>query len=153
MLRSIETFLSELFDDKAAQICDEEELRVACAALLVHCANADGVRSSAEDVKLRDILTLHFKLTADDINRVIAAAEQQERDAIDVHRFTRVLHQRLDRDGRQRMVGWLWQMANADGTINRDERNLVSLAAQLLDVEVRDSVALRQAAVDSGDKS
>ena len=51
----------------------------------------------------------------------------------------------------QRMVKWLWEIAQADGTIDRDERNAVALAAQLLDVEVRDSVALRQAAERQSD--
>lgn len=146
MFTSIDKFLNELFDNKPAQLTDEAEERVACAALLVHCANADGIRSESEDAKLTAILTEHFKLSSDEISQIISAAEAQERDAVDLHRFTRVLHQRLDREGRQRMVKWLWEIAHADGTIDRDERNTVALAAQLLDVEVRDSVALRQAA-------
>ncbi len=146
MISSIENFLNELFDGQPKQIVDEDEERVACAALLVHCANADGMRSPAEDAKLRDILTEHFKLSKNEIERVVATAEQREADAVDIHRFTRVLHKRLDREGRQRMVKWLWDVAHADGVIDGDERHTVSLAAQLLDVEVRDTVALRQAA-------
>ena len=146
MFNNLERFLSDLFEGKPAELGDEQEERVACAALLVHCANADGIRAPAEDAKLREILTEHFKLNTADIEKVIATAEKQERDAVDLHQFTWALHQRLDREGRQRMVGWLWEIASADGTIDRSERNTVSLAAQLLDVEVRDSVALRQAA-------
>lgn len=152
MLRTIESFLGDLFDNKPAQITDEEELRVACAALLVHCANADGERSPMEDAELRRILHAGYGLSDGDIERILQMAEARERDAIDLHRFTRVLHRRLDRDGRQQMVKWLWQVANADGTIDRAERNTVALAAQLLDVEVRDSVSLRQAAVDESNR-
>ncbi len=150
MLRNFETFLGSLFDDNATAVTDEEELRVATAALLVHCANADGSRSASEDARLMRILEEHFELGPAEATAVIAAAEAQERDAIDLHRFTRVLHQRLDRDGRQRMVGWLWELANADGKIDASERQMVSLAANLLDVEIHDSVALRQAAVAKG---
>ncbi|MGI9426542.1 MAG: TerB family tellurite resistance protein [Hyphomicrobiaceae bacterium] len=151
MFTTIDKFLGELFDNKPAQLTDEAEERVACAALLVHCANADGIRSDEEDNRLKAILTDHFKLSSSEIGQIITAAEAQERDAVDLHRFTRILHQRLDRDGRQRMVKWLWEIAQADGTIDRDERNTVALAAQLLDVEVRDSVALRQAAERQSD--
>ena len=150
MISSIENFLTELFDGQPKQIVDEDEERVACAALLVHCANADGMRSSAEDAKLRQILSEHFKLSTGEIERVVTTAQQREADAVDIYQFTRILHQRLDREGRQRMVRWLWEVANADGVIDGDERHTVSLAAQLLDVEVRDSVALRQAAEREG---
>ena len=150
MLRNFETFLGSLFEENTTAVTDEEELRVATAALLVHCANADGSRSKSEDTKLTRILKEHFKLSAADATAVIAAAEAQERDAVDLHSFTRVLHRRLDRDGRQRMVGWLWELANADGEIDANEGHMVSLAAKLLDVEVHDSVALRQAAVAKG---
>lgn len=147
MFRRFETLLNDLFEDTNTPTLDDGELKVVTAALLVHCANADGERSAAENTTLQNILKQHFELSDSDIKDVVAAAEAQERDAVDLHRFTRVLHQRLDRDGRQRMVGWLWEIANADGTIDADEKRVVSLAAQLLDVEVRDSVALRQAAV------
>ncbi len=151
MLRNIEAFLGELFDNKPAEITDEEELRIACAALLVHCARADGLRSEAEDTELRHILSAHYKLSDDDVERTITTAQSREADAVDIHRFTRVLHQRLDRNGRRQIVKFLWQVAHADGNIDHDERRTVALAAQLLDVEVRDSVALRQAAVDASD--
>ena len=150
MISSIENFLTELFDGQPKQIVDEDEERVACAALLVHCANADGMRSSAEDAKLRQILSEHFKMSTGEIERVVTTAQQREADAVDIYQFTRILHQRLDREGRQRMVRWLWEVANADGVIDGDERHTVSLAAQLLDVEVCDSVALRQAAEREG---
>lgn len=150
MISSLENFLNDLFDGQPEQLVDEDEERIACAALLVHCANADGMRSAAEDSKLRDILSDHFKLSNNDIERIVTTAEQKEAAAVDMHRFTRVLHKRLDREGRQRMVKWLWEVAHADGVIDGDERQTVSLAAQLLDVEVRDSVALRQAAEREG---
>ena len=150
MISSIENFLNDLFDGQPKQIVDEDEERVASAALLVHCANADGIKSSAEDAKLRQILSEHFKLSNSEIERIVKTAEQREADAVDIHRFTRILHQRLDREGRQRMVKWLWEVANADGSIDSDEKHTVALAAQLLDVEIRDSVALRQAAERGG---
>ncbi len=146
MLRNLESFLSELFDNRRDEITSEEELRIASAALLIHCARADGIRSEAEYDLLKEILSAQYGLADEQIEHIVALAEDREHHAIDMHRFTRVLHQRLDRGGRQQMVKWLWQIANADGTIDRAERNTIALAASLLDVETRDSVALRQAA-------
>jgi len=144
MIASIENFLNSLLGNAPVSEIDAPELSVACAALLVHCATADGVHSPAEDRKLRDILSRVFDLSDADADAVIETATRQQQNAVDLHRFTRVLHKHLDRDGRKRMVRLLWEMANADGKIDSDERALVSLAAQLLDVEGHDAVALRQ---------
>lgn len=144
MIASIENFLNSLLGSAPASQLDAPELSVACAALLVHCATVDGVHSLAEDRKLRDILLRVFDLSDADAGAVIETATRQQQNAVDLHRFTRVLHRHLDRDGRKRMVGLLWEMANADGKIDSGERALVSLAAQLLNVEGHDAVALRQ---------
>ncbi len=151
MLDKIERFLRGLAADAQSRQLDGDELRIAAAALLVHCARADGTKSAEEDAKLREFLGEHFALSEKEANAVIAAAERQERDAVDLYRFTRVLHARLDRAERKRMVQLLWEMADADGWIDHDEHQLVMLTAQLLDVEIRDSVAARQAALAKRD--
>jgi uncharacterized tellurite resistance protein B-like protein len=151
MLQKIERFLVELVSEKGTRTLDEEELRIASAALLVHCAKADGHQSAEENVKLRSLMKEQFDLRSDQIETIIATAEQQEQEAVDLHRFTRVLHKQLDRDECKRMVQLLWEMADADGKIDSDERHIVSLTAHLLGIEVHDSVAARQAAIAKRD--
>jgi uncharacterized tellurite resistance protein B-like protein len=147
MLLKIEQFLIDLVSEKEPRKLDEVQLRIASAALLVHCARADGHQSSDEKTRLRTLMKERFDLPSEEIEAIIATAEQQEREAIDLHRFTRILHKHLDRDECKRMVQLLWEMADADGKIDNDERQIVSLTAHLLGVEVQDSVAARQAAV------
>lgn len=145
MIANIANFLNDFVGGAPAHRLDETELRVACAALLVHCAHADGEHCHTEDAKLREILISSFELSGADAESVIETATRQQQNAVDLHRFTRVIHKHLDRDGRKRMVRQLWEVANADGTIDAEERALVSITAQLLDVEGHDAVALRQA--------
>lgn len=145
MIASIENFLNGLIGNPPAEQLDERELNVACAALLVHCARADGEQCGIEADKLREILSNSFDLSGADADAVIETATAQQEKAVDLHRFTRVIHKSMDREGRLRVVRLLWEMANADGTIGPEERNLVSVMAQLLDVEGHDAVALRQA--------
>lgn len=149
MITSIENFLNSLLGSAPLREFAAPELSVACAALLVHCAKADGDHSTSEDIKLREILSHIFDLSDEDADAVIDTATRQQQNAVDLHRFTRVLHKHLDRDGRKRMVRLLWEMANADGTIDSHERALVSVTAQLLDVEGHDAVALRQKVLGS----
>ena len=146
MLRKIEVFFNRLLNEGATKKLDDREIEIASAALLAHCAKVDGEQSAEEAVHLRTVLGERFDLSRAEIDSVIEAAEARERDAIDLHQFTRVLHRSLDRAARIHMVRLLWEIADADGRIDSDERRMVSLTAQLLDVEVHDAVAARQAA-------
>jgi uncharacterized tellurite resistance protein B-like protein len=146
MLRNIEVFFNRLLNETEGQKLDGREIQIATAALLAHCAKADGEQSAEETAHLKAVLGERFGLTAPEIDSVIEAADERERDAIDMHRFTRVLHRSLDRDARIHMVQLLWEIADADGIIDSDERRMVSLTARLLDVEVHDAVAARKAA-------
>lgn len=146
MLHRIENLFNRILNEDENQKLDAHEIEIASAALLVHCAKVDGEQSAEETTYLRSILAERYHLSRDEIDSVIEAAEAREREAIDLHRFTRVLHQNLDRDGRIHMVQMLWEIADADGRIDSDERRMVSLTAHLLDVEVHDAVAARQAA-------
>jgi uncharacterized tellurite resistance protein B-like protein len=145
MLRKIDVFFNRLLNEGQNKMLDAREIEIASAALLAHCAKADGEQSTEEAAHLKKVLGERFDLTLAEIDSVIEAAEVRQRDAIDLHQFTRVLHQRLDRDARIHMVRLLWEIADADGRIDSDERRMVSLTAQLLDVEVHDAVAARHA--------
>lgn len=144
MLRQFQTLIDDILGAAQAATLDEEEVPIACAALLVHCAKADGHRSSEEDAKLRELLAAHYGLSSGDTQALIDEAERREAQASDVHRFTRVLHEALDRDGRLAVVRLLWEISHADNSIDHDERTIVNLVASLLHVELADVVALRR---------
>ena len=144
MLKQFKAFLDEVLSDQKPTGLSEEEVQIACAALLVHCALADGHKSDVEDAKLRDVLAERYSLSEADVRALIDDAEQRAADAGDLHKFTWVLHQDLDRDGRLEVVRLLWEIGHADAKIDHDERAAVNLVASLLDVELADAVALRR---------
>lgn len=146
MLHHIESFFQRLLSDAGVQRLDKHEIEIATAALLAHCARADGVQSPEETARLETVLSQRFHLTPDEVASVLERAEAREREAIDIHRFTRTLHKSLDREARIGIVRLLWEIADADGRIDHDEHRMVSLTARLLDVEVQDAVAARLAA-------
>lgn len=145
MLRKIEILINRILTEASQPKLDAHEIEIASAALLVHCAKADGHQSAEETAHLKTILGARFDLSTEEIESVIEAAQLREQEAIDLHRFTRVLHQNLDRSERIEMVRLLWEIADVDGRIDNDEQRMVPLTARLLDVEVHDAVAARQA--------
>lgn len=144
MLKQFKALLDDVLSDQKPTGLSDEEVQIACAALLVHCALADGHKSEVEDAKLRAVLAERYSLSAEDVRALIDDAEQRAADAGDLHKFTWVLHQNLDRDGRLEVVRLLWEIGHADDNIDHDERAAVNLVASLLDVELADAVALRR---------
>ena len=126
------------------QDMDEEEVRLAAAALLVHATVVDGEVSRSETEVLRDVLERRFDLDHGQAGRLIKEAAEKEKNAVDLYGFTSVLTRHLDRAGRLKIVEMLWEIVMADGVIHELEANLVWRAAELLGVTSRDRIRLRK---------
>ena len=125
-----------------------DDYRLATAALLVHVANVDGRISVPERVRLRATIEQRFGLDRTATARLIARAEQTDREAVDFFHFTNVLKRSLDDEGRHRIIAMMWEVVFADGEVSEFEENVVWRVAELLGVPNRDRIALRQQAAD-----
>ena len=133
-------------DDEEGRLKDmhEEELRVASAALLINAGSIDGKFDSNEKQKVKALLQRRFDLKPDELKRLFQEASAEEREAVDLYRFTKVLCRDLDQDGRKRIVVMLWEVVMADGVVDEFEANLVWRVAELIGVSTRDRVTLRK---------
>jgi uncharacterized tellurite resistance protein B-like protein len=145
MLNVLKVFVAEFTTtDRPARSFGDDDYRVAAAALLVHAALSDGEFSDAERVRLHALLKQRFELDDAGAEELIEEASAAEQDAVDLYRFTRVLMDRLDYDNRCRIIEMLWQIAYADGEISPFEDNLIWRVADLIGVDSRERIALRQ---------
>jgi uncharacterized tellurite resistance protein B-like protein len=136
--------------DKHPSGFDDEDFRVAAAALLVHTAAIDGAISQAERDKLHDVIKDHFNLDDTATDRLVAEATQADQQAIDLYRFTARLNRSLDEKGRARVVEMMWQIVYADGGVGEFEDNLVWRAADLLGISSQERIALRERIAGEG---
>jgi uncharacterized tellurite resistance protein B-like protein len=145
MLAEFKEFLSELIDGQKPQSqFAENDFRRAAAALLVHVATLDGDLTDAKRRKLHAILEAQYGLAAAATDELIAAAAQDDHEAVDFYHFTSLLMRTLDEAGRLRVVEMLWEMVYADGTVTEFEQNVMWRVADLLAVPSRDRIALRE---------
>lgn len=144
MLKALTSLLDRLAGPKQAENLGDEELRTASAALLVHAMAIDGVIKEEEAERLRHLIAAHFGLPPEDVNRLLIEAERQERDAIDIYRFTSVLRDRLPLDQKREIIAMMWRVVFADGHLEALEDNLVWRTAELLAVPARDRMQLKQ---------
>jgi uncharacterized tellurite resistance protein B-like protein len=145
MLESLKNFLSELSGGgKQQDRFEEDDYRLAAAALLVHVSTIDGDLSQAERDRLHDVLKFRFALDEAGTARLIDAAIAADREAVDLYHFTHLINRALDEDGRRRMVEMMWEIVFADGQCDEFEDNIVWRAADLLGISSRDRIELRQ---------
>ena len=123
---------------------DENDYRLAAAALLMHAATIDGSVSQAERDKLHAVIKLRFDLDDAAADALIEKATEAEQEAIDLYKFTARLTRSLDHVGRARIIEMLWQIVCADGIITEFEDNLIWRASDLLGISRNERIALRE---------
>jgi len=145
MLELLKEFLSDVgAGHKPAARFDENDYRLAAAALLIHVSMIDGDTSARELERLQSVLQREFALDDDATAELIEAATAADREAVDLYSFTSLLNRSLDEAGRRRMVEMMWQIVFADGRMNEFEDNIVWRASDLLGISARDRVELRR---------
>jgi len=144
MFKRLQDFINVVGGGEPGNAASVNDVQVACAALLVYCARADGQQSAEETVKIQELLSEQFSLSAEQSTALLSLAERREEDAVDLYQFTRVLHKQWDRQKRLEFVRIMWELVYEDREIDYAERSAVSLIAELLNVEVREVVGLRR---------
>lgn len=144
MLDRLKSFFGSLQEKPRSARPSADDPRVAAAALMVHVIDADGVREDAERRRLREVLSQAYDLTGSELDRLVQAGEDAEREAVDFYAFTSVLNRTLDDHAKIEFIAILWEMVYADGQLHELEDNVVWRVAELIGVSPRDRVLMRQ---------
>ncbi len=133
--RIVETFVTAIkaTTSPESETSDRESaLRLATAVLMVEVARADHVFERSEFERLLALITSHFELSADDAADLVDSASEAAEDVVHLHDFTQILHKHLSETEKARIVGLLWQVAYADGRLDKYEDSLVLKISDLL---------------------
>lgn len=136
MIKRLFTQLSDAF--AASQSAEggsgdrEDMLRLATAVLMVDVARADAVFEESEFDRMLQLVESHFQLTPEEAAQLVNQASERADDLISAHEFTQHLHKHLDDDEKARIIGLLWKIAYADGSLDKYEDSLVLKISDLL---------------------
>lgn len=122
---------------------DDNDYRLAAAALLVHVISIDGAPSDVEWRKLRALLAFRFDLDDASLDELIAAATRIEGEAVDIYHFTSLIMRSVDEPGRARIVEMMWELVYADGHASEFEESVVWRSADLLGISSTERIALK----------
>lgn len=110
----------------------ESALRLATAVLMVDVARADRIFDEAEFERTLQLIEKHFGLPTEDAAQLINEADEKAVDLVSAYELTEVLHKHLDEEEKTRIIGLLWDIAYADGALDKYEDSLILKISDLL---------------------
>lgn len=109
-------------------------LRLATAVLMIDIARADHVFEDSEFDAMLQLIEAHFELSPEQAATLVNSAGEKADDMVSLFEFTQLLHKNLDEKEKARIVSLLWQVAYADGRLDKYEDALVLKISDLLHV-------------------
>lgn len=136
MLESIRKFFGErMAPAEDSRAGEAERIQLAACALLLELAYADDEFSAAERAHVESVLNRHFNLDAAAAASLIALADQERKQAVDLWQFTSLIAQRFDLGQKMVLAEVMWGLILADGVVAEHEAYLVRKMANLLGLE------------------
>ncbi len=111
---------------------DYPDIQLATAAILLEMGAIDGEFSAVESGQVVASLKQTFDLADDEIEGLIAAAEQERRESIDLWRFTNAVNRNYSEAEKVKVIEAVWKVVYADGRLDGYEDYLVHQLARLL---------------------
>jgi len=146
----IKQFINQVVDALSAPQQDAQDsesreaaLRSATAVLMLDVARSDNVFEESEFERVLGLVEKHFGMSPEDAAELVNAADEKAEDLVSLHEFTQLLHNNLDESEKARIVGLLWQVAYADGRLDKYEDSLVRKISDLLHVSRGRSMRLK----------
>lgn len=113
----------------------ERALRLATAALLVETARADHHFDDRERASLTTLVSTQYGLSEEDTSALMAQAEDRVEDSVSLVEFTDLLNAQLDAKQKFHLMERLWEVAYADGRLDKYEEYLLRKLADLLYID------------------
>jgi uncharacterized tellurite resistance protein B-like protein len=137
------TLITRIFDQIVAALSNpdpagsdagerDEAIRRATAVLMLDVALADRQFDRSELQHLLTIAEAHFGLGPEEAAELIDTARNEAEQLVSLHEFTQLLHNNLSEGEKAAIVGMLWEIACADGRLDKYENALVFKISDLL---------------------
>lgn len=149
MLGKIRAFFDTEFATPEDSSWSIDQQQLATAALLIEVAKMDSHFDPVEVDALTRILLQKFQLQPDQLQRLIQLAEQEQDQATSIYQFTQLINQHCSAEAKYELIVAMWQVAFADGVIDKYEEYIIRRVADLIYVAHGDFIRAKIAARES----
>jgi uncharacterized tellurite resistance protein B-like protein len=144
MLGNIRRFLEDhLSADATTPQDSERHLQLATAVLLLEIARADMDTHRIELATVQKAITRTFRLSDDEVDQLMQMAKDEVRESTSDQQFTSLVNEGFDQADKARLVEMLWEVAYADGELDKYEEHLIRRIADLIYVPHREFIAAK----------
>ncbi|MBN7796677.1 TerB family tellurite resistance protein [Parahaliea mediterranea] len=144
MIRALKALFETPEQDSPEQL--EHRLRLAAAALLVETGRADFGVDPRERQTMAALLCEALNLPEAEVNALIVEAEARAGEATSLYEFTRLINDHYSPRRKVQLIAHMWQVAYADGNLDKYEEALIRQVAELIYVPHRDYIQAKLAA-------
>lgn len=139
MLKRLQSFFNEHLSPSDNDN-DEHRLQLASAALLIELSKADFEQDDTELQAIRSLLAKEHDVSAEEIDELMALAEEQFEQDNAYHPYTNLINQHFSPEQKIRLIDTLWKVAMADGDISKYEDHLIRKISELIYVPHREFI-------------
>lgn len=140
MLETIQRFFDSRIAPAVADRVEataEHGYQLATAALLVEMSKADAEVKEEERTAITSAVQRAFRLSSAQTDELMRLAEEEAEKATSLYEFTRLINEHFSPQQKAHVVELLWQVAFADGDVDKYEEHLVRKIANLIYVPHR----------------
>lgn len=118
----------------------EHALQIATAALLIEMMRADADITAKEEEKVTATIRSRFELTGKETAALIELAHDKVWEATGYFEFTTLINKGFSQEQKIRVIEHLWEVAFADGILDKHEEYMVRKIADLIYVSHKDFI-------------
>ncbi|MAM70774.1 MAG: hypothetical protein CMP91_06505 [Gammaproteobacteria bacterium] len=148
MLQGINSFFDKYLKPADETLSEEQRvdtLHLACAALMIELCKSDQEIDESETQKISSILQDRFNLQEEMLDELFTLAQQEAEEATSLYQFTSLIHEAYDYEDKIMLIKNMWEVAYADGNLDRYEEHLIRRVAELLYVSHSDFIKTKLA--------
>ena len=116
---------------------------VACLALFLEMANADGKFNEPERESIISLMKSHYDLSKEIVEELMVSAKKGLEQSVDLWQFTNLINHNYTLDEKLDIIEMFWRVAYADGKLESHEDYLLHKLANLLRLSHGEMIAAK----------
>ena len=124
----------------------EHRLHVAVAAMLVETSRADFTQDAEEEAAMAKLLRSSLGLSESEVQSLMSDASERVDVATSLYEFTRTINDYYSPEQKVQVISAMWNVAYADGDLDKYEEALIRKVAELTYVPHQDYIRCKAAA-------
>lgn len=145
MIKVLKKYLSITVDNGAYEDKDRS-LRLACTVMMFEVLRADEQSHPEEIKKIRGHVAQAFSLEEAETEELMQQAHHEAEHAISLHDVIRAVNDSYQAEDKRNLVRMLWDVAYADGELDKYEEHTIRKLADWLYVPHRDFIRTKHEA-------